>query len=372
MIKAQLTAIDRACAHENGACSPQQGWQPIEAAPKDAKVWAFNGEQGVMEWSQGYADNGEGWALWIWSDETLSDIDPEPEQPTHWMPLPAAPTATIKDSSKVAAQSEGARDAAPNEGDQRLIELLTQAFGTRHPAIDDLASLILRANANARDASAQQDEREACTCAASHCFNECDQSCKEALGYVSAIGLRNFDKGYANELTVYAHQCSIEDPEPVYRAAQQVQADAAVGTVNIHHVKLKTRKEMEATIPRERWGWWIDVSAGQRMVLRDATAEDLARCVRLDGDARKPSDFLCELPANGALVSMDAIKHRSTIAVPTRSDPLLAECVAALRGVIAVADCKTDEFDYARFVFDKVQAAKVQAAKVQAAKEGKS
>lgn len=68
-------------------------WQPIETAPKDCEVWAFNGEQGRMQWSKGYADNGEGWALWIWSDETLSDIDPEPEQPTHWMPLPDAPSA---------------------------------------------------------------------------------------------------------------------------------------------------------------------------------------------------------------------------------------------------------------------------------------
>lgn len=59
-----------------------------------------------------------------------------------------------------AAPAGGARDAARTDGDKRLVELLTQAFGTRHPAIDDLASLILRANANARDASAQQDERE--------------------------------------------------------------------------------------------------------------------------------------------------------------------------------------------------------------------
>lgn len=63
-------------------------WQPIETAPKDgSKIWAFNYEQGVMEWTEG-----DGWALWIWSDELLRDVDPDPEQPTHWMPLPAPPT----------------------------------------------------------------------------------------------------------------------------------------------------------------------------------------------------------------------------------------------------------------------------------------
>jgi hypothetical protein len=62
------------------------GWQPIEEAPRDREIWAFNGEQGRMMWSEG-----DGWALWVWVDELLSDADPSPDQPTHWMPLPSAP-----------------------------------------------------------------------------------------------------------------------------------------------------------------------------------------------------------------------------------------------------------------------------------------
>lgn len=62
-------------------------WQPIETAPRDGtEIWAFNGEQARMHWVEG-----DGFALWIWSDELLSDIDPCAEQPTHWMPLPAPP-----------------------------------------------------------------------------------------------------------------------------------------------------------------------------------------------------------------------------------------------------------------------------------------
>jgi len=60
-------------------------WQPIETAPKDAlEVWAFNGEQARMVWDW---DCGS----WLWSDALLNDADPMPEQPTHWMPLPASP-----------------------------------------------------------------------------------------------------------------------------------------------------------------------------------------------------------------------------------------------------------------------------------------
>lgn len=62
-------------------------WLPIETAPKDGReVWCFNGEHCVMRWI-----SGEGYALWVYVDPLRSDADPEPEQPSHWMPLPEAP-----------------------------------------------------------------------------------------------------------------------------------------------------------------------------------------------------------------------------------------------------------------------------------------
>lgn len=65
----------------------ERGWQPIETAPKDGRtVWVWNGEHCQMEWY-----GSDEWSGWLHSDPLLSDADPDPVQPTHWRPLPAAP-----------------------------------------------------------------------------------------------------------------------------------------------------------------------------------------------------------------------------------------------------------------------------------------
>ncbi|GEM_PF-2052210 len=75
------------------AAALADGWMPIETAPKDGvELWVFNGEQGVMHWTEGAMPGVGHWALWVWADQTVADIDPEPIQPTHWRPLPAPPT----------------------------------------------------------------------------------------------------------------------------------------------------------------------------------------------------------------------------------------------------------------------------------------
>jgi len=82
-----------------------EGWLPIETAPKNgAEIWAYNGEQVRMKWIEG-----ECYALWIWADDLLSDADPNPEQPTHWQPLPAAPgvpPASAQDDAKDELQGQ--------------------------------------------------------------------------------------------------------------------------------------------------------------------------------------------------------------------------------------------------------------------------
>jgi len=81
--------IAEAIAARAALIAGDAGWQPIETAPKDGEnIWAFNGEQGVMHWI-----DVDVVALWVWEDDLLSDADPEPVQPTHWMPLPPPPSA---------------------------------------------------------------------------------------------------------------------------------------------------------------------------------------------------------------------------------------------------------------------------------------
>lgn len=66
-------------------------WQPIETAPKDGTpIWAYNGEQVRMRWI-----HGDDYALWVYDDDLLSDVCPDPEQPTHWMSLPAPPNPVV-------------------------------------------------------------------------------------------------------------------------------------------------------------------------------------------------------------------------------------------------------------------------------------
>lgn len=63
------------------------GWKTIDVAPRDGSpIWAYNNEQGVMRWI-----SGDGYALWVWVDELLSEVDPDPTQPTHWRSLPEPP-----------------------------------------------------------------------------------------------------------------------------------------------------------------------------------------------------------------------------------------------------------------------------------------
>jgi len=84
-----LADLERAIAED--------GWRPIELAPFDGtEIWAFNGEQARMKFV-----HGDCYALWIWADEVLADVDPAPEQPTYFRHLPAPPIATENASQEV-------------------------------------------------------------------------------------------------------------------------------------------------------------------------------------------------------------------------------------------------------------------------------
>jgi len=137
---------------------------------------------------------------------------------------------------------------------------------------------------------------------------------------------------------------TLPDGTHLYTKAQSVEPVA----VAIHHVKLKTRKRIDAEIPRTMQGWWADVCPGKRMVLRDAHAADIARCHIDEGQSRDPKDYLCELSDTGWLVARIAIDTIRTEMVPVGviTDAKRVEHVAMVRklvnmSIIDSTGCKT-------------------------------
>lgn len=64
------------------------GWRDVSTAPKDGTpIWAYWCDDQVrMQWL-----NTEGYHGWIFSDQDMPDMCPDPMPPTHWMPLPPPP-----------------------------------------------------------------------------------------------------------------------------------------------------------------------------------------------------------------------------------------------------------------------------------------
>jgi hypothetical protein len=79
----------------------------------------------------------------------------------------------------------------------------------------------------------------------------------------------------------------------------------------IYRAKIKTRRQMENTIPDKVRGWWWSVCPGQTLILRDATADDLERCI-VDEDA-KPEDYLCEVIDHGSLIHRLAVARMTPL-----------------------------------------------------------
>lgn len=95
----------------------------------------------------------------------------------------------------------------------------------------------------------------------------------------------------------------------------------------IYEAKLKTRQQMQRDIPRADLGWWHDVCPGQTLEVRDATAEDLARCSLREGRSRDPADYLCENIERGSLI------HRKAVArlTPWSEEAMQREVLKAIQ-----------------------------------------
>jgi hypothetical protein len=100
--------------------------------------------------------------------------------------------------------------------------------------------------------------------------------------------------------------------------------------VIVYLAKLKSRKEMERTIPRNELGWWHDVCPGDSLILRDATAADFKGIMLNEGVSTDPANFLCETCERPALVSRKAVEWLSIIVPVTHTGATVTHDNAAL------------------------------------------
>lgn len=93
---------------------PDDGWRPIETAPKDGTqiLVACPKAVGVVAWEWVIQSKGLGW--WRWQagpvEAAYGDYDPSPiagkddlsGEPTHWRPLPPPPESSAVDGDREA------------------------------------------------------------------------------------------------------------------------------------------------------------------------------------------------------------------------------------------------------------------------------
>ncbi|OYD50670.1 hypothetical protein [Acidovorax kalamii] len=98
-----------------------------------------------------------------------------------------------------------------------------------------------------------------------------------------------------------------ERPTPLYTHPSP--PEGMVGGLQVYRCKIKSRKQIDREIPREQQGWWADVAAGQRLLLRQAVQSDLDRCNLGGKRSRNPADYMCETHTYGSLVSKVALEY---------------------------------------------------------------
>lgn len=85
--------------------------------------------------------------------------------------------------------------------------------------------------------------------------------------------------------------------------------EGMVGRLQVYRCKIKSTKQIDKEIPREQQGWWADIAAGQKLLLRQAVQSDLDRCNLGGKRSRNPADYMCETQTNGSLVSKVALEY---------------------------------------------------------------
>jgi hypothetical protein len=101
------------------------------------------------------------------------------------------------------------------------------------------------------------------------------------------------------------------DSECLFAAPPTAQAEGWTATAQhqTYRCKIKSRKQIDKEIPRDQQGWWADVAAGQKLLLRPAVQADIDRCHLGGRRSKNPDDYMCETQTNGSLVSKIALEY---------------------------------------------------------------
>ena len=89
----------------------------------------------------------------------------------------------------------------------------------------------------------------------------------------------------------------------------QAEGWTATAQHQTYRCKIKSRKQIDKEIPRDQQGWWADVAAGQKLLLRPAVQADIDRCHLGGRRSKNPDDYMCETQTNGSLVSKIALEY---------------------------------------------------------------
>ena len=76
-----------------------------------------------------------------------------------------------------------------------------------------------------------------------------------------------------------------------------------------YRCKIKSRKQIDKEIPKDQQGWWAEVAAGKKLLLRPAVQADIDRCHLGPCRSKNPDDYMCETQTNGSLVSKIALEY---------------------------------------------------------------
>ena len=130
----------------------------------------------------------------------------------------------------------------------------------------------------------------------------------DALAEIAAIRAEN-EKLHAQLEAIGAG--GVSGPLMGRTAPPTAQAEGWTATAQhqTYRCKIKSRKQIDKEIPRDQQGWWADVAAGQKLLLRPAVQADIDRCHLGGRRSKNPDGYMCETQTNGSLVSKIALEY---------------------------------------------------------------